>query len=158
KQVYEAIIADLCEKGAIRKRDIRIGIVGRQPVYRSSEKETAQQIEETYRAAGFTAPTVEEARAELRLPVKLFDDLADGLIDQGRIMRIDDRILYHIESVLKARDALKAHFAAHPSVTAAEFRDMLGISRKYAIPLLEFFDKIAFTRREGDIRVLRQKP
>lgn len=157
KQVHEAIIADLCGKGTLKKRDIRIGIVGRQPVYRSSEKETAQQIEETYRAAGFTAPAVDEARAELRLPVKLFDDLADGLIDQGRIMRIDERILYHIESVLKARDALKAHFAGHPSVTAAEFRDMLGISRKYAIPLLEFFDKIAFTRREGDIRVLRQK-
>ena len=56
-----------------------------------------------------------------------------------------------------AREAVIAHCQDQEQVTLAEFRDTLGISRKFAQALLEYFDRVGLTRREGDYRILRKK-
>ena len=66
--------------------------------------------------------------------------------------------LYVSSAVLeKAKSALTAHLTAQGEITAAAFRDLLGISRKTAIPLLEYFDRTGLTLRVGDVRKLRKK-
>jgi selenocysteine-specific elongation factor len=79
------------------------------------------------------------------------------LAAEGRVVRLDQEHHFDAAAVEGARRALVAHLQAHPEgATAAELRDALGVSRKYAIPLLEYFDAQGLTKREGDVRVLRR--
>ena len=79
------------------------------------------------------------------------------LASEGKVVRISSELHFSAGAMAGAREALTAHLRAHPTgATAAELRDALGVSRKYAIPLLEYFDAQGLTRREGDVRMLRK--
>ena len=77
------------------------------------------------------------------------------LVDQDRLVRLKGDVFYHREALDRIERRLRAHLEAHREITAGEFRDLLQISRKYAIPLLEHFDGQRITLRTGDKRVLR---
>ena len=77
------------------------------------------------------------------------------LAAEGTVVRLSPELHFDAAAIDRAREALVSHLNAHPAgATAAELRDALGVSRKYAIPLLEYFDSQGVTRREGDMRVL----
>lgn len=80
----------------------------------------------------------------------------DTLLAQGVLVKIGDD-LYRGSQIAQIRARLATHFAEHPRMTAAEFRDLLGTSRKYAVPLLEWLDTHDVTIRDGDYRTLRKR-
>lgn len=78
------------------------------------------------------------------------------LLEEGSAVRAGtgpDRPVFHLSAVAEARRRLEGHLAANGSLTVAEFRDLLGTTRKYALPLLELFDQAKVTQRRGDLRV-----
>ncbi len=72
------------------------------------------------------------------------------------VVRLGSELHFHAEAITGARSALEAYLTEHGTGTASELRDALGVSRKYAIPLLEYFDAQGVTRREGETRVLKR--
>ncbi len=79
------------------------------------------------------------------------------LAAEGRVVRVTGELFFACDAIAGARERMEAHLRAHPAgATAAELRDTLGVSRKYAIPLLEYFDTQGVTKRDGDVRVLRK--
>ena len=83
-------------------------------------------------------------------------DEGDSIVRRRLVQKME--FIAQGRAVVEAPDeaALRAHLEAHPEITAGEFRDLLQISRKYAIPLLEHFDNQRLTIRLGDKRVLRK--
>lgn len=79
----------------------------------------------------------------------------DTMFAQGVFVKVGDD-LYRGLQIAKIRELVEAHFRGHERMTAAEFRDMLGTSRKYAMPLLEWLDAHGVTIRNGDFRTLRK--
>ena len=71
-------------------------------------------------------------------------------------MKVGDSI-YRGSQIAQIRARVESHLRSRESMTAAEFRDLLGTSRKYAVPLLEWFDARGITVRSGDLRTLRKK-
>lgn len=84
----------------------------------------------------------------------LKEDLAEYMIEEGLLIKIDDEVCItkNVENQLK--NMLLSLFTRKGEITVAEYRDALGISRKYALAYLEYFDKIKLTRRIGDVRIL----
>jgi selenocysteine-specific elongation factor len=80
----------------------------------------------------------------------------DTLLARGALVKVGDSI-YRGSQVAQIRARVEAHFSRHATLTAAEFRDLLGTSRKYAVPLLEWLDARGITIRDGDLRSLRKK-
>jgi selenocysteine-specific elongation factor len=80
----------------------------------------------------------------------------ETMLAQGALVRVGDD-LYRGSQIAQIRARVEAHFDEHDRMTAAEFRDMLGTSRKYAVPLLEWLDVHGVTIRNGDYRTLRKK-
>lgn len=80
----------------------------------------------------------------------------DTLLVRGVLVKIGD-VLYRGTQVEQAQQRIEAFIAQHGKMTMAEFRDLLGTSRKYAVPLLEWFDGRGITVRSGDYRMLRRK-
>ena len=74
------------------------------------------------------------------------------LTERGLLVRLDERILLHRNAVEAARQAAVQLFTQAPSFTTMQFRDKLGVSRKYAVPLLDFLDRTRFTVRSGHDR------
>lgn len=156
RRTIEVIINDLIERGTIKKRGSKFAIAGREPDYKPGEQQLAEQIEEIYRNAGYTSPLEEDVIQDLKIRPDMFSNIMIGLIDQGRLVRLNDKVTYHIESYKKARKVVMDYIESNGSITAAELRDKLDVTRKYAIAILEYFDSTALTKRDGDKRVLRQ--
>ncbi len=78
------------------------------------------------------------------------------LVADGRVVRLAGELHFSAEAVAGARATLVEFLKRHPEgATTADLKDALGVSRKYAVPLLEYFDTTGVTRREGDLRLLR---
>lgn len=116
------------------------------------EREAEERIERVFREAGFEAPPVREALARAGLDETRAKTLLQLMIKDGRLVRIAPDLLLHRESV----ERLKAMVRERKGQTfgVGDFKEWTGISRKYAIPLLEFLDRERVTRRQGDRRVV----
>ena len=78
------------------------------------------------------------------------------LVSGGTLIRLAGDLYFTAEAIEAGADTIRASLGGMPEgATAAQLRDTLGVSRKYAIPLLEYYDRTAVTRREGDVRFLR---
>ena len=80
--------------------------------------------------------------------------LIQALIRSGRIEQISSDIVYPVSTLVEIRKKVAEEIETAGPMTVARFRDLVGTTRKYAVPLLEFLDRIGFTRRSGDVRVL----
>lgn len=91
-----------------------------------------------------------------RSPIPGVAKAFDTMIAQGAFVKVAGDC-YRGSQIAEIRARLAGHFRERDRMTAAEFRDMLGTSRKYAMPLLEWLDARGFTIRDGDYRTLRKK-
>jgi selenocysteine-specific elongation factor len=80
------------------------------------------------------------------------------LVDEGLIIKVKEDLFYHHQHLLQLQDRLVEHLSSHGEISTPQFKDMTGASRKYVIPLIEYFDRIKLTIRIGDIRKLRKLP
>jgi selenocysteine-specific elongation factor len=86
------------------------------------------------------------------------NDLFDVCVAEGYLVRIADDIYLHSDVEAEMRRLIADKLAAGPGLTVAEIRDLLGTTRKYAVPLCEYLDKVGVTQRQGDLRLLAGQP
>jgi selenocysteine-specific elongation factor len=97
----------------------------------------------------------EALRTEVkRAPIVGLSRAFDTLLGRGELVRIGEA-LYRGGQLAAAQDALIVYLRANGGLTPAQFRDLLGTSRRFAVPLLERFDAIGVTQRSGDAHILR---
>ncbi len=139
---------------------VREGSVLRLPAHTVSlspeEQEIAALLERALQDGGLTPPDVKGLEADLHLPRKQLYDFLAVLESRGAVVKITPDFYLRGSILDHAKTALTDHLAAHGEIAAATFRDLLGISRKTAIPLLEYFDRTGLTLRIGDVRKLRK--
>jgi selenocysteine-specific elongation factor len=112
----------------------------------------ARRIEEAWREAGFEAPGNAALAKELGTKAQVVAGLVQHLLKTGALVRLSPEILVH--SALLAGIEEKVAAEKGRTMTVGDFRDLLGLSRKYLIPLLEHLDRRRRTRRVGDARVV----
>lgn len=107
---------------------------------------------EDYRRAGYQPPTTSEMMAKLGKK-DVAKALMDDLLEQGLLVRLDAEI-YMAKEQVDAAEALVRELCAAGPMRLADFRDRLETSRKFAVALLDYFDRIKLTRMQGDVRIL----
>ena len=112
----------------------------------------AAPLRETLAAAAGAPPSTGELIASSGLDSSLVHRALGSLEKQGLVRRIGADFYFDVSALAAFEQAVRARLVDGPA-TAAELKDAMGTSRKYAIPLLEYFDSQAVTRREGDTRV-----
>jgi selenocysteine-specific elongation factor len=85
-------------------------------------------------------------------------DLFDVCVAEGYLVRVADDIYLHTDVEAEMRKLLAAKLAEGPGLTVAEIRDLLGTTRKYAVPVCEYLDRAGVTQRQGDLRILAGQP
>ena len=147
------ILDELTGKGVLYRKDAEIGLAGREAKVNTVEDDLRARIEGIFRSARFAAPLEDEVHSRLDLNLTLFKKILDGLIRDGRLVRLGPKVTYHREALDAAREAVAGLIERHGSVTIAELRDRLNLSRKYAQAILEYFDKTGLTKRVEDRHV-----
>lgn len=120
---------------------------------RKLEEQAAEKLYAVLSAAGGTPPTVSDLIASSGLDSSLAYRVLGGLEKQGRVRRVGQDFFFDEAALPDFEQAVRDRLATG-SASAAELKDAMGTSRKYAIPLLEYFDSRGVTRREDDMRVL----
>ncbi len=159
-EIFRAVIARLEKDGAL---------AAEKDVVRSSEHglelspadaQLREQISSAYEKAALEAPSLDEVlaragigsagRAHARKVLQL-------LLDAGTLVRVQGEMFFHSQSIENLKKLLREYAAEHEPerlIDVAAFKDLAGVSRKYAIPLLEYFDREHVTRRAGDKRII----
>ncbi|MCL5291932.1 MAG: selenocysteine-specific translation elongation factor [Actinobacteria bacterium] len=120
----------------------------------AEDKALLEKIEERLKESGYSPPEVAELGGELKVEDRKLVTLLDHLAREKRAVRVSHEFYFGFESVEEAKRLLKERFA-DKEISVSEFRQLLGTSRKYALPLLNYFDTTGLTRRHGEARILR---
>jgi selenocysteine-specific elongation factor len=117
-----------------------------------ADRAALEKLAALLHAGGATPPIVSELQAQLGLGGR-FPAFVSLLEEEGSVVRVADGLLYHREALQAIEAVLRTHLAAHPSMSMGDFKDLTGLTRKFTVPLLEYFDRRGLTARQGDNRV-----
>jgi selenocysteine-specific elongation factor len=119
---------------------------------KQDEVEASAKIERAFQAAGLAVPSLNEVLGKSGVEPKSARNILQLLLRDKRLVRVSDELVFHASAIRSLRELLAKKKGARFAVP--DFKDWTGVSRKYAIPLLEFLDREHVTRREGNARVV----
>ena len=119
---------------------------------KQDETDATAKIESAFRSAGLATPAVNEVLAKSGVDPARARTLLQLMLRDKRLIRVSDELVFHASAMQSLRTLLAQKKGQQFAVP--EFKDWTGISRKYAIPLLEYLDRERVTRRDGDSRVV----
>jgi selenocysteine-specific elongation factor len=122
------------------------------------EKSLMDKIKKILGEQPLAPPDLKEVEKQAGVPRHRLNEVIRLLEREGAVVRITTDMYFLASSVEQLRQTLRKYLTEKGEMTAASFRDLIGSSRKYTIPLLEFFDRDGLTIRIGDIRKLKSSP
>jgi selenocysteine-specific elongation factor len=158
-EVFRAVISQLekdavlmSEKDVVRAREHTRELSG-------TDAQLRDRLEKVYRDAALAAPTFNEALAQAGSAAGAQQHsrkILQLLIDAGVLVRVQGEMFFHRGALDELTKQLRDYALQHSdrAIDVTAFKDLAGVSRKYAIPLLEYFDRTRVTRREGDRRIV----
>ena len=118
----------------------------------SDEREAAAKIEAAFESAGLAVPSLQEVLRASGVDAARAKSLLQMSLRDKRLIRVSEDLVFHQRAIEGLRSQLASHKGQRFTVT--EFKEWTGVSRKYAIPLLEWLDRERVTRRDGDARLV----
>jgi len=152
-KAVELFINQLLEEGLVEERAGNIALASFQVEYHKEHLEMQALLVKRYLEYGYQIPELEEVIADFK-DKKTARQIVEALGEDGKLKRLNYQLFMHRDCWDSAMDLLRRHINQKGSVTLAEYRDLLGTSRKYAVLILEYLDEHKITRLEGDFRVL----
>lgn len=116
-----------------------------------------KKILDAYISSGLTPPYFKELAKTLNIQTQVAKDVLMILMDEGRIVKVKEDLYFHSETVKNLQQRLIEFLKSHKEMTTPQFKELAAVSRKYLIPLIEYFDAQNVTIRVGDIRTLRNR-
>jgi len=147
---FSAVLSRMVNERAVVVESDRVGLPGREVVMDPEREDRTRRVLERIRASGVQAPELPHLIAEAGQDARA---VVEYLCESGRAVRVGE-FIYAAEVFAEIKGALIRFLEKHHKITVAEFRDLIGGSRKYALALLDYFDATRVTRRVGDVRIL----
>ncbi len=115
------------------------------------------EISGIYTGAGLTPPTVKQLMEKFADRKNLTESVINVMLKEGSLIKINEDLYFHRDVLLRLRENYKNLLLRDGKATPASFKELTGLSRKFVIPLMEYFDITKLTIRAGDHRILREK-
>ncbi len=154
-KLFRGIIDDVEARSRLRRRGSTLMIPGHEVSMKSEDESEAERLYEVVSKAGSMPPTLKQLEEDLGLDSRRVALLTQVLSERGRLVKVSTELFFTAEVVSAMERTLRGFLAERGEISAAEFRDLITASRKYCIPLLDYFDRGGVTVRVGDVRKLR---
>src|SRR6201993_3330734 len=151
-EIFGALVSLLVQE---RKLDVTgelVRLPGRGVVLKDEEAESKKIIEQAFSSAGLQVPALYNVLAGLKLDKPRAQKIVTLLLRDKVLIKISDELVFHQSALQQLRGKLAAYKTKSPKIDVGKFKELTGVSRKYAIPLLEYLDRERVTRRVGDER------
>ncbi len=145
ERVFSHLLGGLETEGAVKSERDKVRLASHTVRLSPEQQKIVDRIEAEFRSAGAAPPTPEDPE----------DELFQLLVAGRRLIRVKESLYFHAEALKAVEDKLVALLREKKEIAPGDVKDLLGISRKYAIPLLEYFDAQRVTQRVGERRILR---
>ncbi|MGA9932870.1 MAG: selenocysteine-specific translation elongation factor [Terriglobales bacterium] len=153
-EVFYSVLEKLAEEKKLEVAGELVHSAGRGVVMKDEEAESKKIIEQAFASAGLKVPSLKEVLAGLKVDKTRAQKIVTLLLRDKVLIKISEELVFHQSALMDLRHKVAALKASTPKIDVARFKEMTGVSRKYAIPLLEFLDRERVTRRVGDERVI----
>jgi selenocysteine-specific elongation factor len=152
--VMETVLQQLARDKKAEIAGEQVRLAGRGVELKDEEARAKEQIEKAFAAAGLKVPLMKEVLASLPVDRARAQKLVTLLMRDRVLVKLADDLVFHQNALQHLRQTLTAYKARSPKIDVGKFKDLTGVSRKYAIPLLEYLDRERVTRRVGDERII----
>jgi selenocysteine-specific elongation factor len=149
----EAAAASLLDSKQLERHGALLARAGWNARIPDRDQRLCDQIAAKLQQGGCSPPGLAELAASANEPLPRVAAMAQLLAERGVVARLDDQIWMHRDAVEAGKQTALKLFARAPAFSTMEFRDALGVSRKFAVPLVDYLDKIRFTVRSGNSRM-----
>jgi len=153
-EVLAVVLDTLTREGKLEVIGELVRLPGRGVVMKDEEAASKKIIEDAFASAGLKVPFLRDVLAGLKVDKTRAQKIVTLLLRDKVLIKISDELVFHHGALEELRRQMAAYKAKSPKIDVAKFKDMTGVSRKYAIPLLEYLDRERVTRRVGDERVI----
>jgi selenocysteine-specific elongation factor len=153
-EVLEALLAQLMRDKKVEATGEQVRLAGRGVELKDDEAKAKGDIEKAFASAGLKVPAMFEVLGKLPIDKARAQKLVTLLLRDRVLVKLADDLVFHQSALESLRQIIAGHKAQSPKIDVAKFKDLTGVSRKYAIPLLEYLDRERVTRRVGDERVI----
>ena len=131
-----------------------VRLTGRGVVMKDEEAESKKIIEQAFSSAGLQVPALNTVLAGLKVDKARAQKIVTLLLRDKVLVKISDELVFHQSALHELRKQIAAYKVKSAKIDVGKFKEMTGVSRKYAIPLLEYLDRERVTKRVGDERVI----
>ena len=155
ERVFAQLLTILEAAGVVRSEKDQVRLAAHSIRLSPEQQRVVDGLEADFRRAGATPPSPEEALGRLGVKGTERHELFQLLVADRRLLRVKESLYFHVEALQTIQDKLVGHLREKKDIGPADMKDLLGVTRKYAIPLMEYFDGQRVTVRQGERRVLR---
>lgn len=151
-RLFNEMISRAMQEGWLAEAETisdRIRLASHQARFTPRQQQAVDYLIYTFHQEPYATPSVSQCEGQLG------SEVLNALIDEGRLIRLNEDVIFLTETYEEMRGRIVDHLKAHDRITVAQVRDMFGTSRKYALALMGYMDEKRITRRVGDERVLR---
>jgi selenocysteine-specific elongation factor len=153
-EVFRGILDSLVLQKKLQVSGETVHAFGKGVVLRDEEAESKAKIEQVFASAGLKVPLLKEVLASLPIDKLRAQKLVTLLLRDRVLVKLSDELVFHRDALRALRSQIVAQKSKTPKLNVGTFKDLFGITRKHAIPLLEYLDRERVTRRVGDERII----
>ena len=154
RAVLDAVLNDMRRDKRILQDERGIALAGHGPKLSQNERKLLRELIEIFRQAGIQAPTVTECQKRTGKQQQTVAQLLTLAATDGDLVEVAANSYLHRDVDQALQDSLTAELSDGSGATLSRIREILGTTRKYAVPYCEYLDRIGFTQRDGDVRTL----
>jgi selenocysteine-specific elongation factor len=155
QKLFQFIITRLIQKQVIVQEKEVLRLKDHKVTLAQDQVKIRHAIEDIYLKGGLQPPYFKEVRDQF--PNDGGKDILEVMVKEGHLVKVKEDLYFHREALDALKDRVIAFLKENEEISTPQFKDITGVSRKYAIPIMEFFDRSQVTVRVGDNRVLRKK-
>ena len=153
-EVFSGVLQELVRSRKMMIAGDVVHLPGAGVALKDEESEAKQKIEAAFLRSGLQVPALKEVLASLPVDKARAQKIMTLLLRDRILLKLSDDLVFHREPLEKMRQQVAGLKPAVTKIDVARFKELTGVSRKYAIPLLEYLDRERVTRRVGDERVI----
>jgi selenocysteine-specific elongation factor len=158
QRLFQFLLNDRQKKGQITQDQALIRLAKHKVSLKEDEKTLRRELEAFYKEADLAPPTIKEVMAKFsKYPQELLKEVLAILVRDDTLAKVSEDLYFYKPCLGSLKEKLVTLLVNNGEIDTPAFKDLTGLSRKFSIPLLEYFDKIKVTIRVGDKRILREK-
>jgi len=152
--LFNAVLQALGARGKLEVRGESVRLTGREIQMSPEELAARDEITRIFESASLAVPSAKEILAALPIDRARAEKILLILLKEGVLVKVAEDLIFHRAALERLRGLLARRKEQSNRLNVAIFKELTGLSRKYAIPLLEYLDRERVTRREGDERII----